>query len=217
MPKKVRIGIKKGTPDEHKKGQLAWKEAAAKANRGEHLTEAEKKMLFPDQRWHSLNKFRHMWQAAPKIITALKHGSSLDMSALYAGVDPQKLKAWMAKGVASPRSYWGAFLQRIRQAVGECDVTDLSALTDAVKRGEWEAAVARLKMRGFGSDTDKGKSVEVRIVNFAEKPIRLAERSDKQIEDKTHLALVEPQGESTALVVPDRVIIRTIDAEVETT
>lgn len=197
---KVRRGIKKGTPDEGKRGGVRWAEAAKKANRGENLTEAEKKMLFPNERWHTLNKYRHMWVAAPKIIQALKHGSSLDMAALFGGVDPKVLKEWMAKGVAKPKSYWGEFLKRIRVALAESDMMDLEALSKAVKSGEWEAAVARLKLRGFGDSKKNQSPVEVRIINFS--------GDKKEIEDKPPMRTID--GEEVRDEIEDKVSIKQI-------
>lgn len=112
-------------------------------------------------------KYQQMAEVLEKMCEALLVGSSIEMAASYAGVQSKILKEWLAKGHAKPKTAYGAFLRLLQEAVAMCDISDLKTLDKASRSGDWEAAIARLKLRSFGTKEASEKApVEIKIIQY---------------------------------------------------
>ena len=138
-------------------------------------------------------KFQELAAATEKIIDCLTHGAPMDLNFLgaYSGVSPAKLREWMALGHSKPRSAYGAFLRLIQEAVVKCDVNDLKTMSNAAGRGEWEASAARLKMRGFGQSDKNIAPVEVKIINYTDKPAEITVSAQPLLENVSNNEMLD--------------------------
>ena len=166
--------------------KMATHRLRTKAAKGEVLTELEIKKLFPvtyakpfspeeySDFYTSVvermktSRVKRMQETATKMVEALYHGASIETARALSGTPNHTLNYWLKQGHIHPNSIYGVFLKVIQEATAKCDFNDLKSISQASNHGEWEASVARLKLRGFGSSTPTTQPIEVKIVNFKE-------------------------------------------------
>jgi hypothetical protein len=80
---------------------------------------------------------------------ALHEGASMAHACAYAGITPQTCANWLARGeadAAGDEEFFG-FFEAVTRARGQGVVTDLLAISDAVRAHDWHAAAWRLQHR----------------------------------------------------------------------
>jgi len=135
------------------------------------------------------DSFLEIEKVTKEIVEALEAGGTLDMAAAYAGIKSKDFNYWLQQGHDKPRSVYAAFLKIIQQAVARCDIGDLQKLG---KADDWRAAEARLKLRGFGKQSQdennpKQTPITVNIQKFTVEgslpPPKVKLLSQEEIED----------------------------------
>lgn len=93
-------------------------------------------------------------EVADAIVTAVRSGAPLQVSAQAVGINPRTFWEWMARGEGKdPRGrgsteLYAQFAQKVRRAESEQHLLLVGVIrTAAVTKGNWEAARAYLKMR----------------------------------------------------------------------
>lgn len=80
------------------------------------------------------------------IATAIAAGNSRDMAARYAGVAPQTMFIWLAKGRAATSGMYHDFAEAVEKADADATVTAVANIRQAM-RDSWQAAAWWLERR----------------------------------------------------------------------
>lgn len=98
-----------------------------------------------------------------KIVSAIRQGAYIETAAAYAGINKDTFYDWMKKGANEklerqkalenkekrPKKYHlqVLFSDSIEKAMAESELFDLSVITQAAKKGTWQAAAWRLERK----------------------------------------------------------------------
>src|SRR5712691_11836582 len=80
------------------------------------------------------------------LVAALSEGASIPHACEYAGIQPQTYYNWMRRGAAGEGEF-AEFAESMTRARGQGVLTDLCAISDAVRAHDWRAAAWRLQHR----------------------------------------------------------------------
>ncbi len=80
------------------------------------------------------------------LVAALSEGASIPHACEYAGIQPQTYYNWMRRSAAGEAEF-AEFAESMTRARGRGVLTDLLAISDAVRAHDWRAAAWRLQHR----------------------------------------------------------------------
>jgi hypothetical protein len=80
------------------------------------------------------------------LVAALSEGASIPHACEYAGIQPQTYYNWIRRGAAGEADF-AEFAESMTRARGRGVLTDLLAISDAVRAHDWRAAAWRLQHR----------------------------------------------------------------------
>lgn len=98
-------------------------------------------------------------EIAENIIQSIRMGNYVDVAALCAGIQRDRLKEWLYKGANGHRTY-KQFTQDIQQAIAESEQRDLTLIDMAAMQGFWQAAAWKLE-RKFPNRWGKVQKIEM--------------------------------------------------------
>ena len=131
---------------------------------------------------------------------ALGEGATVEHACAYAGISPATYYSWVARAEAGEDEFL-EFLESVTRARGHGIVTDLCAISDAVRAHDWHAAAWRLQHRypaEYGA--------KLKISGDADHPLRVVtELPQDQLEARIARLLEELgyAGGVTALPAPE--------------